>query len=179
MALLSYLKYFYFIGSNWNFRLACFTIYHEIKGEKKYQINTITIDKLRNASIQSDNIRHASIYQGVGYYSLQKAFSYLKEINANNNLADFGSGKGRVLAVAAWYGFHNITGVDFSRTLCNDAEKNIALIKPLYPETVFKIICEDAVNYKIEKDTNVFFFFIPFDELVILPVVKNILHSIT
>ena len=34
------------------------------------------------------------------------------------------------------------------------------------------------VNYKIKKEQNVFFFFNPFDEVVMLKVVKNILASL-
>ena len=40
------------------------------------------------------------------------------------------------------------------------------------------IICDDVVNYKIEKDQTAFFFFNPFDEVVMLKVVKNILSSL-
>ncbi len=177
MKFINYLKYFYFIAINWNPRLAFFTIFHEIKGEKKYGINTIKVDRLRRAGIESANIQHASIYQAVGYYALEKAFDYLQQIGANQNLLDYGCGKGRVLAVAAHYGFQKIIGVDFSQLFCAEATDNIAVIKPMYPDASFKIICADAANYQIENDTNVFFFFNPFDEIVMLAVVKNILQS--
>ncbi len=173
-----YFRYFYFIGTNWNSGLAFFTVYHEIKGEKKYRINTIKIDRLHHSGIKSKNLSHSSIYQGVNYYTLEKAFGYLESVNANYNIVDFGSGKGRVMAVAAYYGFKNITGIDFASKLCIEAETNIDKIKPLFPSTNFKIICDDVVNYKIENDTNVFFFFNPFDEVVMLQVVKNILLSL-
>ncbi len=173
-----YFRYFYFIGINWNFRLAFFTIYHEIKGEKKYHINTIKIDKLHNLEIKSNNLKHSSIYQGVSYYTIEKAFDYLKSINVNKDIVDFGSGKGRVMAVAAYYEFKSITGIEFASSLCRKAEENIAGIKSLYPAINFKIICDDAVNYTIENNTNVFFFFNPFDEVVMLQVVKNILLSL-
>lgn len=178
MSLFHYFRYFYFIGTNWNFKLALFTLYHEIKGEKKYHINTIKIDRLHDTGIKSRNLAHSSIYQGVGYYALEKAFDYLKTIKANKNIVDFGSGKGRMMAVAAYYGFENITGIDFAPSLCEEAEANIAGIKSLFPSTNFTIICDDAVNYKIGNDTNVVFFFNPFDEVIMLQVVKNILLSI-
>ena len=178
MNFLYYFRYFYFIGINWNFRLAFFTIYHEIKGEKKYHINTIKIHRLRNLEIKSKNLTHSSIYQAINYYTIEKAFDYLKSINANKNIVDFGSGKGRVMAVAAYYGFEKIMGIDFASSLCTEAEKNIAGIKPFFPVANFKIICDDAVNYKIENGSNVFFFFNPFDEVVMLQVVKNILFSL-
>src|SRR5665213_1217073 len=145
------LKYFYFIARNWDIRLAAFTLYHEIKGEKKYHLDTTEIDDLKNEKIESCNLPHASIYQGTNYYLIEKAFDYLKTQSANQQLVDFGSGKGRILVVAAHYGFKNITGIDFSQSLCREAENNIEKIRPLFPATSFKIICNDAANYAIEN----------------------------
>ena len=178
MNFLYYFKYFFFISKNWNPKLAFFTVYHEIKGERKYGINTIKIDRLHQLKIESENLVHSSIYQGANYYVLEKAFDFLKTEKVNNNIADFGCGKGRVMAVAAFYGFKNITGIDFSPELCEAAGKNIASIKAKYSSTNFSVICLDAVNYKIEKDTQVFFCFNPFDEEVMLKVAKNILASL-
>ena len=173
-----YFKYFYFIAKNWNVRLAAFTVYHEIKGEKKYKIDTVRIDNLQHQKIRSSNLKHASIYQGTNYFIIEKAFQFLKSENANHEIADFGCGKGRVLVVAAFYNFKKITGIDFAESLCREAELNIEKIKPLFPETNFQIIYDDAVNYKIENETNVFFFFNPFDEVMMLQIVKNILSSL-
>ena len=172
-----YFKYFFFIAANWNPRLAAFTVYHEIKGEKKYHINTIEIDDFHNEKIESKNLLHASIYQGTNYFVIEKAFEYLKNENANNSILDFGSGKGRIMVVAAHYGFKNITGIDFSQSLCAEAGYNIEKIKPFFPKTNFEINCDDVVNYTIENNTNVFFFFNPFDEVIMLKVVKKILFS--
>jgi len=178
MIFLYYFKYFFFISKNWNPTLAFFTVYHEIKGERKYGINTIEIDRLHQLKIESENLIHSSIYQGANYYVLEKAFDFLKSKNINTSIIDFGCGKGRVLAVAAFYGFKSITGIDFSPELCGTAEKNIASIKAKFPSTNFSVICLDAVNYKIQKDTQVFFFFNPFDEVVMLAVAKNMLASL-
>ncbi|MEO6637843.1 MAG: class I SAM-dependent methyltransferase [Ginsengibacter sp.] len=178
MKLKYYLKYFFFIGSHWNFQLAFFTLWQEIKGEKKYDINTVEIDRLSTLSVKSDNLSHASIYQGANYFLLEKAFDYLASIHANRNIVDFGCGKGRVLVVAAYYGFSKITGIDFAKALCVAAEQNIERVKTSYPGAAFNIICDDAVNYKISADENVFFFFNPFDEVVMLVVAKNILQSL-
>jgi SAM-dependent methyltransferase len=178
MRSLYFLKYFYFIAKNWNVKLAAFTVYHEIKGEKKYKLDTIKIDNLQQQTIKSNNLKHASIYQGTNYFIIEKAFEFLRNENANYHLVDFGCGKGRVLIVAAYYGFKKITGIDFSASLCNEAEINIEKIRPLFPSLDFQIICEDAVNFQIENDANVFFFFNPFDEVIMLQVVKNILSSL-
>ena len=177
MKFLYYFKYFYFIAKNWNIKLAAFTVLHEIKGEKKYKLETVKINRLNFENIESENLIHASIYQASSYYLIEKAFDYLKEEKVNFGLVDFGCGKGRVLVVAAHYGFKEITGIDFSRSLVVEAEANIEKIAPLFPKTDFNIICDDAVNYKIEKNKNCFFFFNPFDEVIMLKVIKKILVS--
>jgi SAM-dependent methyltransferase len=173
-----YIKYWYFIGINWSFLLAFFSIYHEIKGENKYDLDTIELDRLKTIIIKGDNIHHSSIYQACNYYILEKGFEFLDKIKRNKNLVDFGCGKGRVMAVAAHYGFTKITGIDFAKALCVAAENNVRKKKLLFPSTSFNVICDDVVNYEIEPDQNVFFFFNPFDEVIMLAVVKNILLSL-
>ncbi len=133
-----YLKYFYFITKNWNLRLALFSIYHEVKGERKYNINTLKIDDLKHEKIESQNLSHASIYQASNYYLIEKAFEYLKNENANNSLIDFGSGKGRILVVAAHYGFTNIIGIDFVESLCKEAENNIEKLKLFFRQQILQ-----------------------------------------
>ena len=177
MKLFYYIKYFFFIGFNWSFPLAWFTIRHELKGEKKYHINTIELNDLRKVSLKGD-IVHAEKYQGANYYLLEKVFEYLRGLDANRNILDFGCGKGRVLAVAAFYGFSELTGIDFAKELCEEARRNIAPIQQRFPEKIFNIIHANATGHKIENDTNVFFFFNPFDETVMLAVAKNILQSL-
>lgn len=178
MKLIYYIRYWFFVGINWSFPLAFFTIYHEIKGEKKYNLDTIELDRLKSITVTGKNLNHASIYQGCNYYILEKAFKYLQSIPENNNFIDFGCGKGRALIVAAHFDFINITGIDFAKGLCELAKENITKNQSRYPAAKFNIICDDAVNYKIAKDQTVFFFFNPFDEVVMLKVVKNILSSI-
>src|SRR5665213_388580 len=124
MKFLYYFKYFYFIARNWNVKLAAFTVYHEMKGEKKYSIDTVKINRLGNEHIESENLQYASIYQASNYFLLEKAFDYLKDENANIGLVDFGCGKGRVLIVAANCGFKSLTGIEFSQNLCIEAEEN-------------------------------------------------------
>lgn len=178
MKMFYYLKYFYFISKNWNIKLGAFTTYHEIRGEKKYQIDTIRIRRLHDEKINSENLSHASIYQASNYYLLEKAFEFLKNENANSGLLDFGCGRGRILVVAAHYRFKRITGIDFSPILCADADANIEKVASFFPDTNFNVLCVDAFGYQIEPYQNCFFFFNPFDEVVLLKVVSNILSSL-
>ncbi len=83
-----------------------------------------------------------------------------------------------MLAVAASYGFTKITGIEFAKELYDEAIKNIIPVQQKFPDKIFNVIYTNAIDYKIENDTNVFFFFNPFDEIVMLNVVKNILRSL-
>lgn len=150
-----------------------------MRGEKKYHLDTSKIEDIKKLSVRGDNAEHAELYQGANYFLLEKIFDYLQSIEANQNILDYGCGKGRVLAVAAWYGFRKITGVEFAKELCDAARKNIAPIQEKFPGRIFNVIHADAVEYNIEPETNVFFFFNPFNETVMLAVVKNILRSLS
>ena len=178
MQFLHYLKYFFYIALNWNIRLAFFTIYHEIRGEKKYEIRTSRLNDLTKLSVKGNNKKHAEIYQGANYFLLESVLRYLQNIGANKNIIDYGCGKGRVLAVAAFYGFNKITGIEFSEELCNEARKNIAPLQLRFPKKVFNVILINAIDYKIEDNVNVFFFFNPFNEIVMNKVITDILTSI-
>jgi len=173
-----YLRLFLFIAFNWDIRLAWFTIRHEIRGEKKYGIDTSRINDLKKLSVKGDNRSHAQLYQGANYFLLEAVFEFLQDVGGTRNIIDFGSGKGRVIAVAAWYDFHKITGIEFAKELCDEARKNITPIQKKFPEKIINVIHANAVDHKIEEDTDVFFFFNPFDEVVMLEVAKNILRSL-
>lgn len=51
-------------------------------------------------------------------------------------------------------------------------------VKQSYPHTSITIICDNALNYTIQPKDTIFIFFNPFDERVMLPVVKSILKSV-
>jgi predicted RNA methylase len=87
---------------------------------------------------------------------------------------DFGSGKGRVVILAAKMGFKKVIGVEFSKELCDICNQNIRKLKLDNVE----IINEDAVKLEIPINTSVFFFFCPFSEQVFLKVLDKVSLSI-
>ncbi len=173
-----YIKYFFYIALNWNIRLAIFSIYHEIRGERKYNINTSRLDDLKHVIVKGNNRKDAEIYQGASYYMLEKIFTQLRKLNAPDDIIDVGSGKGRVMVVAAHYGFTTITGIDFALALCREAENNCMVISRLFPLAKWKVLHADAADFRFRKHDHVFFFFNPFKETVMSEVIKNILQSV-
>ncbi len=178
MVFKKYMKYFYFIAINWNPVLALVTMIHEIKGEKKYNIDTIDLVTFSNLTLKDENLEHATSYQAANYFLLQEAFRFLQRNKVDGNFVDFGCGKGRAMVVAAYYGFKEIIGIDFAKDLCDVAEQNIEKIREKFPGVNFTVLWNDAVNYTIDEDDKVFFFFNPFDESIMLQVAKNILKSL-
>jgi SAM-dependent methyltransferase len=172
-----YLYYFSYITYKWNFKLACFVIQHEIKGERKYGINTTGFSGLQKLKANGIDTSHATIYMPVSYYLLSKAFKHYPKA-AKNNFVDIGSGKGRALCVAAAKGFNKVSGVDISADLCADAVVNLEHTKKIYPLLEYTLQTMDAVNYKIPDDADCIFFFNPFDEIIMKQVVYNIQNSL-
>ena len=100
MKFLSFLRYFFYLGINWNWRIATTIIRQEIKGEKKYGINTTGADELESLEKAGIDTSHATIYMPISYLLLQAIFKQLP-LKPATHFLDIGCGKGRILCVAA------------------------------------------------------------------------------
>ena len=177
MKFLSYIKYFYFLFTNWNIKVAWYIIRQEIKGEKKYCINTTGADELFKLEKQGIDISHATIYMPVTYNLIEEIFQQLSGATRNHFL-DIGCGKGRALCIAAHSGFKQVTGLDFSKTLCDAAKENLIKTRHQISGLHFKIINNDAFYFEIPGDVDCIFLFNPFDEIIMSAVVNNIFESL-
>lgn len=185
MKFIRYIKYFFFLFTNWNIRIAWVMIRQEISGEKKYGIHTTGADELLKLEKQGIDISHATIYMPVSYSLLEEIFKQLNlsEPSAANqqsqtHFLDIGCGKGRALCVAAHYGFEKLTGLDFSKDLCDMAKQNLSITKQQFPQIEYKVINNDAFYFEIPGDANYIFLFNPFDEIIMSAVVNNIFASL-
>ena len=177
MKFFRYLYYFFYIAFNWNVRLAFFVLYYEIRGEKKYKINTTGFDELKKLQKKGIDISHATMYMPVSYYLLNKAFRHIAE-TPKNNFVDIGCGKGRALCVAAREGFNKVTGVELSPDLCNETKENLERTKSISNHLQYELHNMDAAIFDIPSDANCIFFFNPFDEVIMSEVVNNIKKSL-
>ena len=173
----TYVKYFFYLGFNWNFRIALAIIKQEIKGENKYNINTTGADELNELSKKGVDTSHATIYMPVSYLLLEEIFRQLPSSKTRHFL-DIGCGKGRALCVAAHHGFNKVSGVDFSAALCAEATTNLQQTKQVFPLLQFSVITKDAMNFEIPADVDCIFLFNPFDVVIMGAVVYNIMESV-
>ena len=176
MKIFSYLQYFFYLGFNWNFRIAFTIIAQEIKGEKKYSINTTGADELKNLSKKGIDISHATMYMPISYLLVEEIFRQIP-LKPGTHFLDIGCGKGRAMCVAPHYGYNHITGVDFSKQLCDDAVANLNTTKQKIPSLRYEVITKDAVNFEIPADVDCIFLFNPFDVVIMSAVVFNIMES--
>jgi hypothetical protein len=111
---MKFIKYFFYLATNWNISIAWHIIRNEIRGKKKYGIDTTGADDLKNLEKKGIDISHATIYMPVSYDVLEQFFEEIK-IETFHHFLDIGCGKARAMCVAASYGLQKISGVELSK----------------------------------------------------------------
>ena len=145
----------------------------------KYGVETINTKMLDELQIDSPNKAHGRYYEGTNAYLFQKAFVHIQVDARKSYLVDFGSGKGKVMLLAAERGFPKISGVEFSGELVEVCRRNLEIYKrKTKSKTEFEVVHMDAAEYEIPPDANLLFFSNPFDETLIEKVIANILRSL-
>lgn len=142
-------------------------IMHEIKGEKKYQINTTAPAELLDLTIQNGDISKSSRYEAVNFFILESLLQKMRSLDNIQSFSDLGCGKGRALVVAAHFGFTNLKGIDFAKEVCEEARNNMQQVKQIFPDINFEIICGNVTDYSVDPPESVFFMFNPFNEEII------------
>jgi SAM-dependent methyltransferase len=133
----------------------------------------------RRLDTKSSNIRHSRKYQPTMSRPLKKLFETLS-LPDGSVFVDLGSGKGKALLIASRYpAFKKVVGIEFAHDLCHIARKNVdAFIKTGAPVADIEIIESDVLHYKIHKEDNVFFLYNPFDDVILLQLLRNMQLSI-
>jgi SAM-dependent methyltransferase len=125
------------------------------------------------------DVEHAKPYRATQALHLHRLFREL-DLGPGRVLVDLGSGKGRVLFIAALAGFRAARGVEFSSALCDVARSNVARFRArARTATEFEIIHADAGEYAIREDEDVFYLCNPFGEPVLRRVMASISASFT
>lgn len=150
---------------------------HEIRGEKKYGIQTTGSDELKKTKASGVDISHATVYMPANYMLLEDVFNFLPK-NGPSHFIDIGCGKGRALCVASHHGFEKVTGIDFSKEFCSTALLNLQQTQSKFPCLQYSVINQDALLAYIPDDADCLFFFNPFDEFVMHLVAGKLLESL-
>lgn len=173
----NYIWHFFYVAVNWSVWLAFFTLYHDIRGGIKYGISTFSRSELHQLTLADGDASEASPYEPINYYMLERLLRAFRSRSGLRSIVDLGCGKGRVLVVAAWFGFTRITGIDLARELCAQAIINTRKKKKQFPEVTWKVVHAHVANFPISDDDSVFFMFNPFREGVVRRFLDNLEQS--
>lgn len=141
--------------------------------EKLLNIKTSGKEKLLNNSI------HYNVYEPTSY----EALSILSEsysTNKNDNIVDFGCGKGRLNFYLNYFFDASVTGIEMNKFYYEEAlENKLSYLKKhkIKQEKInfFHCLAED---YKINQFDNKFYFFNPFSLSIFIKVLSNIFKSL-
>ncbi len=145
----------------------------------QYGVETEKRMGLELLAISSDNKSSGHDYVPTGRRRFRALLRAVQLPCHSLGFVDYGCGKGRVLMEAADAGFKRVVGVDFSHELCVAARMNLAIFSERRRNLAdIEIVEADAALYDPPADTGVFYFYNPFDELVLRKVVERIRESL-
>jgi SAM-dependent methyltransferase len=95
------------------------------------------------------------------------------------HFVDIGSGKGRVLCLAALYPFKSVTGVEFSRELSAIADRNIEGFRhPGRKCELVRSVCADATAFELPDGPTLVYLFNPFRGAIMTRFVAGLERSL-
>ncbi|MFZ1685044.1 MAG: hypothetical protein WAU88_13090 [Candidatus Zixiibacteriota bacterium] len=161
--------------------IKCYIVMVDWWFDLRYQLDTRQVVPLDNLTVAGENRQHGHRYEPARTAILRKVLPRLKELAPDDStFVDLGSGKGRVLMVAAECGFRNARGIEFAGDLCTIASANCASFKRKSgSDCNFDIVETDAAAYHPSQTDRVFFMFNPFDAELLGKVLGNIEASVT
>ena len=130
----------------------------------------------RRLAADTPSARHACEYAPTAGRLFQAMITSLPSDLRNFTFLDYGSGKGRVLCLAAHYPFRAVVGVEFSQPLHRQSLQNVAAARQ-WPDRRcggLTAVWDDALAWPIPSGPCVFYLYNPFDA----PVVEGVLARI-
>jgi SAM-dependent methyltransferase len=123
----------------------------------------------RSSPVLGENAAHGRDYHPTRVRHLRALLRALA-LPPGLGFLDLGSGKGRVLILAAGQPFSRVVGVEYAPELCTIARQNLERARAGRVE----LLQADAAALEIADDLHVFYAFNPFDEVVLAAVLTNI-----
>jgi CelD/BcsL family acetyltransferase involved in cellulose biosynthesis len=121
----------------------------------------IAVAELR---IDSRLARHAVHYEATSIPKFERAMRLLGHRADGFTFVDLGSGKGRVLMLAALRPFHRVIGVEISQRLHDAAVGNVAAFSARCRNSApIECLCADASAYELPEGDLAVFLYNPFD----------------
>jgi hypothetical protein len=134
-------------------------------------VDTATWVRVPELDTDSPNRRFAVRYQPSSVEEFELLMGKLQVDHREFAFVDYGSGKGRVLMLAAAYPFRRILGVEFSESLDRVAHENLATLGA--DAARIETVVMDAIEFDPPPGPVVLYFFNPFGPPVLRPVMER------
>jgi SAM-dependent methyltransferase len=116
-------------------------------------------------------------YQGSGWIDLRRMLRP-GEVKSTDVFVDLGSGKGRVVMLAARYPFARVIGVELSEQLNEIARRNLARARGRRRCKRVEVVTADVLDYEIPADATVVYMYNPFRGATFDAVVAKLIDSV-
>ena len=140
--------------------------------DKRLGVDTKGPVSLWHLNVPSGNIRDAARYEASDPDLVARVLKDLHQDFSTFSFVDLGCGKGRVLLVAARFGFAQLVGVEFAAELAETATRNCQRLG-----LPAKILNQDATQFEFPPGNLVVYLFNPFGPRVLGPVLQRLLAA--
>lgn len=142
--------------------------------ERHFQIDTEVGVELPTLGIANpDSID----YWPTPYQAIKAAMKRIR-ISKTDVFVDYGTGKGRIVTVAATYPIRRVVGIELSAVLAANARSNVIKAQKTRRCEHVDIRTLDAVDFDLPSDATILHFFNPFRGETLRRVVANIRESL-
>jgi hypothetical protein len=158
-----------------------YLIYHisEYINDRRYGINTRTsfrgVQSLENLTVFGERAG-ANPYAPTPFGTIERVIKRIQTDRSQYTFIDYGSGKGRVILVAARYRFREVIGIEFAEELHRIAERNIGGFRRVRRSPVRTVLC-DARTFELPAGPCILYFFNSFETALMKQVVGKVISS--
>ena len=150
----------------------------DIAFDAAHGTKTAGIQELFELNVVGENARHGLRHIASDPNSFVELMRRLDVDFGNYSFIDLGSGKGRVLLLAASFPFHRIIGVEFAVELHNAAQENLVAFAERGSDTSrISLFLADAASFSFPVEPLIIYLFNPFGSRIIRRVAENVLSS--
>ncbi len=150
----------------------------DIDFDTKYNVSTGGEIPQTDLDVKDKNWIHGSAYVPTSPVDFDEVLKDLELDLPQTTFIDLGSGKGRVLLMAAALPFKRIVGVEFSPSLADVSRDNIRRFTGPKKCTDLSVETMDATKYPLPDGPLVVFMYHPFDEKIMALVEQSLSRSV-
>lgn len=142
--------------------------------DAEFGIDTAKIREIGTLDLDAQSARHAVRYQASPADLVRGAIESLNVDPSDMVFVDFGSGKGRVLIIAASFAFKAVVGVELSRELHQIALDNIRRLPRSADRERISLNCCNVLDFELPTSNLVCYLYNPFGPAVLEPLLERL-----